>query len=255
MKNAKGLAKNPLGIIALFVSLIYGFACLVLSSSISNLEGPDERLPLIWFVIVFPVIILIAFIILVVKHHEKLYAPSDYSNEDLFLTTFKDKGKEYQETQVQVTKENLKDKSDLKDAIRKSDNTDFNDVLFSEQGKTNLDLANKTFSSIRESLSDLLESNIVSGFGFGVQSPEYYICSIKFGKDFLQEGKTDEETIIIRVTEYGNDNYAIIGIGKGLIEDDPDKFGERLREYLITKFLPKIMKPDELKKITVPNNG
>ncbi len=104
--NAKGLTKNPLGIIALFVSLIYGFACLVLSTSISNLKGENERLPLIWFIIAFPLIILIAFVFLVVKHHEKLYSPSDYRADDAFIQTIgKDKIKEKQLKEVKELEE------------------------------------------------------------------------------------------------------------------------------------------------------
>jgi len=96
MEKAKGLTRNPLGIIALFVSLIYGFACLVLSSSLSNLHGQEERLPLIWFIIFFPVLILIGFIFLVVKHHHKLYAPSDYKDESNFVKVGGyDKGKAF----------------------------------------------------------------------------------------------------------------------------------------------------------------
>lgn len=87
MRNTKGLTKNPLGIIGLFISLIYGFACLVLSTSIVNLQVANERLPLIWFIIIFPLIILSAFIYLVVNHHEKLYAPSDFRNDDAFTET------------------------------------------------------------------------------------------------------------------------------------------------------------------------
>lgn len=87
MAKAKELTKNPLGIIALFISLIYGFACLVLSTSLKNLQGQVERLPLIWFIIIFPALILIGFIFLVVQHHEKLYAPSDYKDEANFIRT------------------------------------------------------------------------------------------------------------------------------------------------------------------------
>ena len=72
----KGLTRNPLGIIAFFVSLIYGFACLVLGTSLNNFHGAEERLPLIWFIIFFPVLILIAFTYLVIYHHKKLYAPN-----------------------------------------------------------------------------------------------------------------------------------------------------------------------------------
>lgn len=85
MKNAKGLAKNPLGIIALFISLIYGLACLVLGVSLSKLSNPYERLPLIWFIIIFPIIVLFSFIYLVVNHHHKLYAPGDFRNDETFI--------------------------------------------------------------------------------------------------------------------------------------------------------------------------
>jgi len=85
IEKSKGLTRNPLGIIALFISMIYGIACLVLSTCIDNLQGPSERLPLIWFIIGFPVIILAVFIYLVVYHHTKLYAPSDYKDERNFM--------------------------------------------------------------------------------------------------------------------------------------------------------------------------
>jgi len=87
LRRTQGLTRNPLGIIALFISLIYGFACLVLSTSIDNLHSSCERLPLIWFIIIFPVVILIAFILLVIFHHEKLYAPSDFKEDDSFIQT------------------------------------------------------------------------------------------------------------------------------------------------------------------------
>lgn len=101
IEGAKGLTRNPLGIIALFISLIYGFACLVLSTSISNLEGECERLPLIWFIILFPLVILIAFIFLVVKHHEKLYSPSDFRKDEAFIQTMtKSKVREKQLSEI-----------------------------------------------------------------------------------------------------------------------------------------------------------
>lgn len=88
IKNASSLAKNPLGIIALFVSLIYGFVCLVFSFGLSKLYGASERMPLIWFMILFPVIILACFIFLVVTNHQKLYAPGDYKDESNFFNGF-----------------------------------------------------------------------------------------------------------------------------------------------------------------------
>lgn len=80
--SAKSLSKNPLGIIGLFLVLVYGVAALVCASV--NLEVLDRRL-LIFFLIIFPVLVLIVFYKLVTKHNNKLYAPTDYKNEDNYL--------------------------------------------------------------------------------------------------------------------------------------------------------------------------
>jgi len=117
MDKAKGLTRNPLGIIALFVSLIYGFACLVLSTSISNLHGQEERLPLIWFIILFPLLILGAFTYLVIYHHKKLYAPSDYKDEKNFVNAFignKDVSSDLEKVNIQLKSlTNEKDNTNL----------------------------------------------------------------------------------------------------------------------------------------------
>jgi hypothetical protein len=81
--TARGLARNPLGIIALFIVLIYGFAALTLGFN-SKLEAA-ERVPLVWFLVTFPVAVLVLFGWLVSSHHEKLYAPSDFRSDDVFL--------------------------------------------------------------------------------------------------------------------------------------------------------------------------
>lgn len=83
-RASRDLARNPLGIIALFILLVYGFACIVLGVS-GKTMGASERAPLIWFLVVFPVIVLCAFYRLVAKHHRKLYAPGDYRDESHFF--------------------------------------------------------------------------------------------------------------------------------------------------------------------------
>jgi len=85
LENAKGFTKSPLGIIALFISLIYAFACLLLGLSLNNLHSECERLPLIWFIIIFPLLILATFIYLVINHPKKLYGPSDFKDENNFI--------------------------------------------------------------------------------------------------------------------------------------------------------------------------
>lgn len=81
-ESAKGFTKSPLGIIALFIVLVYGFASLVVGLE----EGMSDHIfPLIYFMVFFPVIVFAGFLWLVAKHHNKLYGPSDFKNEENFL--------------------------------------------------------------------------------------------------------------------------------------------------------------------------
>ena len=86
LKGAKGLARNPLGIIALFVALVYGFATLLLGVSDQRLSAA-ERLPLVWFVVLFPLLVLAVFYRLVTRYHGNLYSPSDYRDDTTFIRT------------------------------------------------------------------------------------------------------------------------------------------------------------------------
>ncbi|WP_244264066.1 hypothetical protein [Dickeya chrysanthemi] len=81
-ESAKGFTKSPLGIIALFIVLVYGFASLVVGLGSGLLE---HVVPLIYFMVFFPVLVFVGFLWLVAKHHNKLYGPSDFRNEDNFI--------------------------------------------------------------------------------------------------------------------------------------------------------------------------
>jgi CheY-like chemotaxis protein len=82
-ETAKGLARNPLGIIALFIVLVYGFASLV--TAFGNSFTAEQKTPLIYFLIIFPVLVLAVFSWLVSKHSNKLFAPSDFKDEQNYV--------------------------------------------------------------------------------------------------------------------------------------------------------------------------
>ena len=82
-ETARKLSRNPLGIIALFIVLVYGIASLVTIST--ETIAVNERLPLIYFLVFFPVLVLAVFAWLVSKHSDKLYGPSDFTNEENYM--------------------------------------------------------------------------------------------------------------------------------------------------------------------------
>ena len=75
------LARNPLGIIALLIVLVYGIAGFVATSP--NFQTPEREI-LTWFLVLFPVLVVLMFVYLVTQHHSKLYAPTDFANPDDF---------------------------------------------------------------------------------------------------------------------------------------------------------------------------
>jgi hypothetical protein len=81
-RTAVKLSQGPLGIIALFIVLIHGFASLVLGLA-ANI-GESNRSILVWFLVLFPVGVFAAFAWLVSKHHVKLYPPQAFRHEAYF---------------------------------------------------------------------------------------------------------------------------------------------------------------------------
>jgi hypothetical protein len=75
--TAVGLSRSPLGIIALFLVLIYGFACLLIGFGGPGLNKINGT-PLVWFLTLFPPVVLFVFAYLVARHHYKLYPASDF---------------------------------------------------------------------------------------------------------------------------------------------------------------------------------
>ena len=86
-ETATRLAHNPIGIIALFIVLVYGFASLVMI--FARDFATTERLPLVYFLILFPILVLIVFAWLVSKHNDKLYGPGDFENQSHFIELLK----------------------------------------------------------------------------------------------------------------------------------------------------------------------
>jgi hypothetical protein len=83
-ETARGLAHNPLGIIALFIVLVYAIASLVVGF-VPRLDAAS-RTPLIWFMVLFPTLVFIVFAWLVSQHYEKLYSPKDWGEREFLMS-------------------------------------------------------------------------------------------------------------------------------------------------------------------------
>lgn len=82
--TTKSLSRNPLGIISLFIALVYAISGIVISFAKPEFYSNPYH-PIIIFMVVFPVIVLVCFAHLVTRHHTKLYAPVDFENQEDFF--------------------------------------------------------------------------------------------------------------------------------------------------------------------------
>jgi hypothetical protein len=82
-RTATQLSQGPLGIIALFIVLIHGFASLVLGLGADI--GDDNKSILVWFLVLFPVLVFLGFTLLVSSYHRHLYPPQAFSDSRIFL--------------------------------------------------------------------------------------------------------------------------------------------------------------------------
>ena len=78
--SAVQLSRNPLGIIALFIILVYAMATLTIALPTNQLSASDKTM-IVLFLIVFPIIVLAAFVYLVAAHTRSLYAPADFADQ------------------------------------------------------------------------------------------------------------------------------------------------------------------------------
>ncbi len=75
-----GTIKNPLTIIAIFAAIAE-----ISGTGVLPFIAPTNQATYVWFLIVFPILLILLFFLTLNFNHTVLYAPSDYSNEDNFL--------------------------------------------------------------------------------------------------------------------------------------------------------------------------
>ena len=79
---SENFVRSPLGIIALFIVLVYAMAGLVTAWG----EFPETHLMiLVVFLVAFPVLVLFVFFWLVTRYPNLIYGPADFQEEENFL--------------------------------------------------------------------------------------------------------------------------------------------------------------------------
>lgn len=111
--------KNPIGVIGIFLVLTEAIASMVIvKSSLNDMQNSI----LVLFIVLFPCLVLFVFYLLVTRHHEKLYSPSDYKDENNFVNTYNNATQKDEITRIEVDNKDLNEKNNenftiVKDAL------------------------------------------------------------------------------------------------------------------------------------------
>lgn len=103
-----GLTRNPLGILAIFLGVLYGIAGLLLGTSNNSISDANQTL-LTWLVVLFPFVSLGTFGWLVAKHHTKLYSPTDFRTDEGFFDSLKSASTKEAEKKLEIEEKALEE--------------------------------------------------------------------------------------------------------------------------------------------------
>lgn len=232
---------NPLTIIAIFAGLAEINGTVVIGLVPESLQSK-----FIWFIILFPSILVFIFFITLNFNPKVLYAPSDFSNEDNFLKTLEMSSKKFEPIQVEVNKDSLI-MGKFSDWIKDSDINNNNRDLFPVETKKNLQLANAFWEHLYSLLNNKIQNGLIEELQFGIQAPEYFIINYSIPKEISIQNIRILDTIIIRVTENEKGELNLIAIGKAIIETNSKIFAEKVYDY-VHDITTKMLDINKLKK-------
>ncbi len=171
--------KNPIGVIGVFLVLVEAIASIVIVQS--TLEKSQNTI-LVWFIVLFPCLVLGVFYLLVTKHHEKLYSPSDYRDEQNFMKSYNNTTRK-EEIKKVTNEQNIECEIEQMDKVAL-----MNDALVKI-----MELQKKIVPSIQN--STLTEDE-----------KEEYVSSID---DYLFEMEEEEELLKVEVSPMYKANYLV----------------------------------------------
>lgn len=196
-KSVTKLSRNPLGIMAMFILLVYGVSALLFNFVGDGLSQNQKW----WFVVfltIFPVIVLFVFTFLVAKHHKKLYAPSDYRDERCAFGNTSPK-----EQQEKYEKEVREEEKELKES--------------SKENKTNLEKRIKDIREKIESIKDDVFYYYERKFDYEIDKDIWF--KTHNGKVYFDGISERNHTLNFFVIKYSSCNMFSIPILKSVVFD------------------------------------
>lgn len=212
------------------IAIFAGVSEIMSTVSLNYLSDGTKNI-FIWFIIIFPSLLVILFFITLNFNPKVLYAPSDFRDDKIFLNSISGSFNTASDNKIEVNSTNV---SEIKEDLNKGKLKPFSEQqLASEEGKL-ISNTNLFFKSITNKLSDSIEKSKIYSYGYMMESAEYYIFDLNINKKHIKYSiRTGHFSIIIHIRKHNN-GVLFEAIGKNIISDNYEDFTESFYKYIVS---------------------
>lgn len=207
---------NPLTIIAIFAGITEVAAAIALP-----LLQESTQLIFVWFLILFPFALVMAFFITLNFNTRVLYAPADYRDDEHFMAALR-----LSEKTVQLSVTSPDDAPPMIEKITRDNESPDATSPFDGVSKDELNTVNDAIKHFGEKAKKLFKSDLIDGYSFGISGEGLFLLNVVL-KNREVPGPPVESRII-RATSLQNGSIELSIIGHGIRCSAPEDFAEAL---------------------------
>jgi hypothetical protein len=173
IENLKKIS-NPLTIIAVYAALAE-----ISATTAFSFSDPELQKTFIWFVMLFPTLLVVLFFITWNFNPKVMYAPSDFKDESNFISTLS--GFYNVNNQISITEDNINSYIENPKIIDVEIKEGPNKLIIIPPDDI-AKFANEIFDKLLKNLQNNFENKEISKISFGVHSPNYFLLSINYSE-------------------------------------------------------------------------
>lgn len=215
---------NPLTVVGIFAALAEVAGTIALGTVDKAIQAT-----FVWFVMGFPVLLLVFFFLTLNFNPKVLYAPSDFRDERYFLSTLSGTYITAAGGRFRVTEDNVEE---VASAALES----MGPVAASPQDATDLPALREAATSFYRSLTAYLHGLHKNGdlayVEFRMESPEFYVVSFEIAAERLPPYGVGRFYLIVKASSLGPNQVSLEAIGRNIQADDPRIFAARIRDEI-----------------------
>lgn len=236
MIERMGRISNPLTIIAIFAALAEIAGTISLGIVDASLQSV-----FVWFVMLFPVLLVASFFLTLNFNPKVLYAPADFRDDKSFIATVSG---DFDRPFLTVQRGDV---GPLPKTLPPSREID--------EGRADAGLksANASFALLLKRLKRDMAKNKLWSIGFGMEGEGYFILRLVLPREIVGDRRSSETSYIIK-TEADHEQVRLHAIGTDITETDPQQFSARLYNR-ISKMLDSCIDPARLAVYKPPEKG